>query len=196
MIGFMNKYIFGVGVPILLILTGVFFCVRLRFFCFLHPIKTLRALRSEGSEGGVSSAKALTLALAGTLGVGNMVGVASAITLGGYGAVFWMWVSALLAMSVKYAEIVLAMLHRRFDKSGRPYGAAMYYIKDTFKGRTGSVVAFVFAFFCIVNAISMGGMIQVGAAANAMNGAFGVPPLLIGAAFSVTVKDMASQPSP
>ena len=182
-----NKYLFGVGVPILLILSGAFFCFRLKFFHFLHPVKIVKSLFSGTKDDGVSSAKAVTLALAGTLGVGNMVGVASAIVLGGAGAIFWMWVSALLSMVLKYAEIVLAMLHRRFDREGRPHGAAMYYILDFFKGkRAGTILAGVFAFFCILNAVSMGGMIQVNAAASAMKGTFGILPITVGIFFAAT----------
>ena len=126
LIVFFNEYIFGAGVPILLILAGLFFCFKLRFFHFLHPIRVIKALKPDGNASGVSSLGATTLALAGTLGVGNMVGVASAIALGGFGAIFWMWISALVAMILKYAEITLAMAHRRFDSEGRPYGAATY----------------------------------------------------------------------
>ena len=149
---FLNKYLFGLGIPILLIGAGIFYCVRLGFFHFLHPIKVIKSLGTQESGGGVSSFKAVMLALAGTLGVGNMVGVASAIALGGFGAVFWMWVSALVAMILKYAEIVLAMLYRKYDGSGRPYGAAMYYVRACFKGKLGVVLAGVFAVFCIFNA--------------------------------------------
>lgn len=185
-LSFINKYALGVGVPTLLILSGVFFCFRLGFFHFIHPIKTLKCLFSGKRREGVSSAKALTLALAGTLGVGNMVGVASAISLGGAGAVFWMWISALLAMILKYAEIVLAMRHRIFDAQGRPHGSAMYYILDLFKGgRAGRLLAGVFAAFCILNAISMGGMIQANAAANAMKGTFDLPSIFVGAIFAL-----------
>lgn len=181
MIKFVNEYLFGIGVPILLILSGIFYCFRLKAFHFFHPIKVIKCLITKEKGKGVSSAKALTLALAGTLGVGNMVGVASAIALGGYGAVFWMWVSALVAMILKYAEIVLAMRHRRFDSEGKPHGAAMYYIKDLFKGnRLGGAIAAVFALFCILNALSMGGMIQVNAAARAMEGVFGIPSIAVG----------------
>lgn len=181
----LNEYVFGVGVPIILIGAGLFFCVRLGFFHFLHPLKVIKALRPEGNKKGVSSFGAVSLALAGTLGVGNMVGVASAIVLGGFGSIFWMWISALVAMVLKYAEIVLAMRHRRFDEKGRPYGAAMYYIFDGL-GRKwfGRIVACIFAILCLVNAVSMGGMIQVNAAAGAMNGVFGVNPLIIGACFA------------
>ena len=185
MIELINKYLFGVGVPVMLIFTGIFFCIRLGFFHFLHPLRTLGALRFRKGADGVSSAKALMLALAGTLGVGNMVGVASAISLGGYGAVFWMWVSAILAMVVKYAEIVLAMLHRRFDVNGAPHGAATYYIKDLFGGRTvGRVIAFAFALLCILNAVSMGGMLQVSSAADAASGVMKIPPIAVGLTFA------------
>lgn len=187
MIALLNKYVFGVGVPVLLIISGVFYCVRLRAFYFFHPIKSLKRMLLREKRGGVSPLKALCLALAGTLGVGNMVGVASAISLGGCGAVFWMWVSALVAMSLKYAEIVLAMRHRRFDNEGKPHGAAMYYITDLFLGRTaGRILSVIFALLCLLNAVSMGGMIQIKAAADAANGVFGVPHILIGGGFAVT----------
>ena len=184
LISMLNKYVFGVGVPIFLLLLGAFYCFKLRFFHFLHPIKVAKALFCK--ETGASSLKALALALAGTLGVGNMVGVASAIVLGGFGAVFWMWVSAFLAMILKYAEIVLAMRYRRFDANGRPYGSAMYYIEECFgKKRVGRVVAAVFAVFCLLNSISMGSMIQVNAASSAIESVFGVPAVAVGALISV-----------
>ena len=84
-IDFFNEYIFGVGVPVILIFAGVFFCFKLKFFHFLHPVKIIKALKPDNSKSGVSSFGAMSLALAGTLGVGNMVGVASAIALGGFG---------------------------------------------------------------------------------------------------------------
>lgn len=185
-VGFLNEYVFGVGIPVFLIIVGIFLCIKLSFFHFLHPIKVIKGLLSGNKGDGVSSAKALSLSLAGTLGVGNMVGVASAIALGGFGAVFWMWISALVAMIVKYAEIVIAILHRRYDKEGRPYGAAMYYISDCFKGRRlGKILAGVFGIFLLVNAFSVGSMIQVNAAAEAMRGVFGVTPIVIGVIFAI-----------
>ena len=84
-IDFFNEYVFGVGVPLILIFAGLFFCFKLKFFHFLHPIKIIKALKPDGAKSGVSSFGAMSLALAGTLGVGNMVGVASAIALGGFG---------------------------------------------------------------------------------------------------------------
>ncbi len=184
---FTNKYIFGIGVPLLLMLTGLFFCVVLKFFHFLHPLRTAGALFSGERTSRRSSVRALTLALAGTLGVGNMVGVASAISLGGAGAVFWMWMSAIVAMIVKYAEIVLAVRHRRIGSDGKPYGSAMCYIRDGIRGAFGKLLACVFAFFCLINALSMGSMIQVGAAAEAASESLGVPRLAIGIVFAAAV---------
>ena len=97
----------GGHVPILLLAVGVYFLFALRFQPLRSPKRMLSAMRRP-STGGVSPFRAVTLALAGTLGVGNIVGVANAVWIGGAGAIFWMWVSALVAMILKYAEIVLA----------------------------------------------------------------------------------------
>lgn len=98
-----------------------------------------------------------------------------------------MWISALVAMVLKYAEIVLAMRYRRYDAEGRPHGAAMYYIRRCFGGRLGVVLAGVFAAFCVVNSFSMGSMIQVSASANALEGTFGIPAIAVGIAFALIV---------
>ena len=108
-----NKYIFGAGVPIFLFLAAFMFLIRLSGKPLIHPIKMIRSMFKKKDGGGVSPIKAVLLALAGTLGVGNIVGVASAIAMGGAGSVFWMWVSAILAMMLKYAEVLLAVSHRR-----------------------------------------------------------------------------------
>ena len=122
--------------PIMLIAFGIYFCIALRLFFIRHPLMTVKGMLMRDKKGGISPFRAVTLALAGTLGVGNIAGVASSIAIGGYGSVLWMWVSALVAMVLKYAEIVLAVRHRRFDmKSGENYGGAPYYIEDHFKKR-------------------------------------------------------------
>ncbi len=102
--------------PLLLLGCGALFCARLGFFWIVHPIRTVKTLLSASDSSGHSPLRALTVALAGTLGVGNIAGVATAITAGGAGAVFWMWVSAILAMGVKYAEVALALNHRRRER--------------------------------------------------------------------------------
>ena len=99
--------------PIILMGGGICATVKLGGFWLLHPIKFCRRLKEAGDGSGTSPAKALATALAGTLGVGNMAGVATALTAGGPGALFWMWISAICAMGIKYAEVSLAVIFRK-----------------------------------------------------------------------------------
>ena len=173
MIEWINAYLLGTTVPIMLITVGIYFGFLLKWFHVIHPVRTV-AVAFGG--GGRSAFRALCLALAGTLGVGNIVGVAAALALGGSGAVFWMWVSAFFAMILKYAETVLAIRHRRSTNDGAPEGAAMYYIEDCFgtKKIMGRALASCFAFLLVLNALTMGSVIQIGAVADAMGEAFSV----------------------
>ena len=179
----------GILTPIMLLCAGVFFGFRLGWFHLRHPVRMLRTMTQRESAGGVSPIRALTLALAGTLGVGNIVGVASSIALGGYGSVLWMWVSAFVAMILKYAEIVLAMLYRKRDINGELHGGAYYYIKAFFhsKGlkRFGSVLGGVFAILCLLNTASMGSIVQANAISSAFEGQFGIPLWVTGGAVAV-----------
>ncbi len=127
---------------------------------------------SGGKNQGESPFASMTLALAGTLGVGNIVGVASAISLGGAGAVFWMWIGALFSMSLKYAETTLAVRYRRKRKDGY-YGGAMYYIRDGIKGKNAPLLGGIFAVLCIVNSLTTGTAIQVNAISESFKGIFG-----------------------
>lgn len=186
---FFNRYILGVLTPVLLMIAGVFYAVRLKLFHFRYPRRLLRGMLSDGANSGNSPLRALSLALAGTLGVGNIVGVASAIALGGFGSIFWMWVSALAAMLLKYAETVLAITHRRRGRDGEYHGGAMYYIKDRFSSigneAMGGLVAFFFAVLCIINSLTMGCMIQTGAVASAFEGVCNLEPSFTGGVFAV-----------
>ena len=178
-----NANVLGIGVPVALVLVGLFFTLREGIMCAAHPLRMLGGMLQR-SDGGTSPVRALTLALAGTLGVGNLVGVASAIYYGGPGAVFWMWVSALVAMSLKYAEVVLAVAHRRTDAQGKHRGGAMYYIVDCFASRglsgVGRAVAAIFALLCVVDGISMGCVIQTNAIGGVFEGICGIPGIWTG----------------
>ncbi len=177
------------AVPIMLFGAGIFYIVRLRGFYLLHPIRCLRVLKRRPTAGGISPFRALTVALAGTLGVGNIVGVASALCLGGAGAVFWMLVSALVAMVLKYAEITLAMRHRRPDAAGHLVGGAPYYMEDGLRRmgapRLGRGMAVLFALLCLVNAITMGSILQVNAVSGALEAGFSIPPLVTGVVLAI-----------
>ena len=155
-------------------LIGGYFAFRFRAFYLCHPLLSFRAMPLE------NGAKHMLLSLGGTVGVGNIIGVAVALLAGGSGAVFWMWVSAFFAMALKYAEITLGMLKRR-KENGVFKGGAPYYIKE----KLGSLAAFIFAFLLICNSVFMGGMIQSSAISEAINTAFNVSPVVTGVILSV-----------
>ena len=175
------QLISGVLMPLMLGCGGVYFLCSVGVKLFRRPRRLWHALSAGRGRG---AARALAVALAGTLGVGNIAGVATAMVLGGAGAVFWMWVSALLAMLLKYAEVLLAVRSRRIGE-GRYHGGAMYYIKECFGGGAGKWMATVFAVLCLVCAFTLGGVIQTSAAVGAAFKAFHVPPLAVGFAMGV-----------
>lgn len=168
----------GGAMPWLLGGAGLFFLFYLHGGPLAHPILALRAMTSTSSKGEASPFRAVMLALAGTLGVGNIVGVANAIVVGGAGAIFWMWISALLAMLLKYAEILLSVLYRRVGKRGF-FGGAYFYIKDHFaaigQARLAGVLSVLFALFMLLCALSMGCVIQVNAVSSAFSGITSLP---------------------
>ena len=174
-----NGVLCGIVLPISLVCVGLLFLFKLRFFFILQPFSVIKQIFY--SRGGFSS---LAVALAGTLGIGNIVGVASAIYMGGYGSIFWMWVSAFFAMGIKYAEVFLGMKYRRYGKDGY-YGGAPYYIYEGVKEKHGENIAFVFgsvfAFFCILNSFTTGNLVQI----NAVSTLLPIPKIVFGITFSI-----------
>lgn len=175
--------LFDVGVGILLpafiLLAGIYFTKYLHGFYLLHPYKTARLMLSREGQRKNSPLRALSVSLAGTLGVGNIVGVAVAIVMGGAGSLFWMWLSAFFSMILKYAEIVLAMRYK-IHKNGETFGGPMYYMRDGIGGRLGRGLAVAFAALGLFSAFSMGNMVQMNAASDAVESAFLVPDWLFG----------------
>ncbi len=176
----LNRYLSGIIMPFLLIFLGIFFLIKLKFFFILHPIKSVQSMLKNRKNGF----RSLSVALAGTLGVGNIVGVGSAILLGGAGSVFWMWVSALCAMSLKYAEVYLAMRFRRI-KDGKFFGGAPYYIRDGLKDILGIKWAYllscIFALLCVINSLTTGNLVQI----NSVSSLLPMSPLIFGIIFTV-----------
>lgn len=175
-----------VGGPVMIaaiISTGIYLSTRgsflqVRCFGFVLRETLFGIFRSEkGTRGDISPFQALTTALAATIGTGNIAGVATAISLGGPGAVFWMWVSAFFGMMTKYAEVVLAVHFRRAKKGGAVVGGPMYYLED---GLNLKVLAVLFALFGALAAFGIGNMVQANSVADAVNQAFGIPPLATG----------------
>ena len=108
--------------------------------------EAITSIRSSGGEGNVSAFKSLTTALAATIGTGNVAGVAGAIAVGGPGAVFWMWLIALVGMATKYAESLLAVHYREVDELGEHVGGPMYFIRNGL-GKNWAWMGWLFAFF-------------------------------------------------
>lgn len=183
-----NKYLSGVLLPIALAFFAVFFLLKLRGAPLIHPMAMLRSVFGKGEKERSSSVRAVIFALAGTLGVGNIAGVASAIALGGAGAVFWMWISAFLAMVLKYSEVVLALVHRR-SRNGEYYGGAMYYMRDFFNSRkkhlAGIVYSSAFTLLCLLNGFTMGCMIQSNAISQSLESSFGIAEKSSGAVLAI-----------
>jgi len=176
MLNFLNERFFGVLLPILLMVAGLFFLVRLRFFLLRHPVRILKAMFGEPGKRRASF-RAACVALSGTLGVGNIAGVAAAISVGGAGAVFWMWVCAFFAMVIKYVEVVTAMC---FRKEG--HGGASYYIE---KGLEKRWLGVLMAGIILLSSFGIGNIVQSSAAAEALWGSFSVPKFLTGIVFAV-----------
>lgn len=186
-----NSALSGIILPIVLIAGGIALGAKLKFFFVGHPVRFLKDLKNSGTGDGTSPFKALSIALAGTLGVGNISGVATAITAGGAGALFWMWVSAAAAMSIKYAEVFLAVKYREThtENGERRYsGGAYMYMKNGMSRIIGKhhakILSLFFAFLLVSNSLLTGNIVQVNAASSVFEG---VPPILCGAAFAVTV---------
>ncbi|RJL35430.1 alanine/glycine:cation symporter family protein [Bailinhaonella thermotolerans] len=173
----------------LLLLTGLYLTVRLRglqFHKLFHALYLALVRRSEpGGEGDITHYQALATALAATVGVGNIAGVATAIHLGGPGALFWMWVTGLVGMATKYAEAFLGVRFRRKDAKGEQSGGPMFYLTYGVGGRFGAILGILFAVFGALAAFGIGNMVQSNSVADAINAQWGVPMWLTGIIITV-----------
>lgn len=168
---------------------GLTLSVRLAFLPLRRLNYAFRQLwrgRHSAGKRGISPFSALMLSLSATIGTGNIVGVATAIGLGGPGALFWMWCSALLGMATKYAEAVCAVHFREQNQAGQFVGGPMYYIKNGM-GRRWLWLAVLFALFGALAGFGIGNAVQANSIADALNVAFGVPRPLLAVVLMVLV---------
>lgn len=133
-ISVVNSFVWGPWMLIFLVGTGIFLTLRLGFMQFTSLPYALKlafspSAQDKKSKGDISHFQALMTALAATIGTGNIVGVATAVVIGGPGAVFWMWITAIFGMATKYGEAVLAIKYRITDEKGEMAGGPMYYIE-------------------------------------------------------------------
>jgi len=183
----MSGFIWGLPLIILLLGTGVYLTILLRGIQFraLLPALYLALIKRKedgNAQGDISHFQALMTALSATVGVGNIAGVATAIAVGGPGALFWMWVTGLLGMATKYSEAVLAIKYREVDKYGTMSGGPMYYIS---KGLGLKWLGMRFAIFASIAAFGIGNMVQSNSVAHALGTAFGIPFWVTGAVLCV-----------
>jgi AGCS family alanine or glycine:cation symporter len=171
----LSSFIWGPFTLVLLVGTGIYLTIGLRFMSLRklgYGFKLLwQGRRQSGEEGDITPFNALMTALSSTVGTGNIVGVASAIAIGGPGAVFWMWVTALVGMATKYSEAVLAVNFREVDERGRHQGGPMYYIKNGL-GNNWKWLAFLFALFGTIAAFGIGNAVQSNAVSKALSTQF------------------------
>ena len=182
-----SGYIWGLPLIVLLLGTGIYLTVLLRGIQFraLLPALYLALIKrkeDDEAEGDISHFQALMTALSATVGVGNIAGVATAIAVGGPGALFWMWVTGLLGMATKYSEAVLAVKYREVDKFGTMSGGPMYYIS---KGLGLKWLGMLFAVFASLAAFGIGNLVQSNSVADALGEAFGVPFWITGAVLCI-----------
>lgn len=176
------------GPPMLVLLLGshIFLTFRTGFIQRKLPTAIkLSVTKDPDAPGDISQFGALCTALSATIGTGNIVGIATAIISGGPGAIFWMWVMAILGMMTNYSENVLGIFYRRKNAKGEWSGGAMYYLADGLgakKGckQLGKVLAVLFACFCVLASFGIGNMSQVNSIAGNMSSAFGVPTWVTG----------------
>ncbi|MGK9067197.1 alanine/glycine:cation symporter family protein [Stutzerimonas chloritidismutans] len=183
-IDFLNNIFWGYVLIYGLLAVGVFFTVRLGFLQFLHFGEMVRAIRGarQSDSSGISPFQALCTSLASRVGTGNLAGVAVALYLGGAGAIFWMWLVALVGMATAYAESSLAQLYKVRDGEGQYRGGPAFYISKGLKAPwAGGVfsVALIISFGLVFNAV------QANSIADAMQGAFGFSKLWVGVAIAV-----------
>jgi alanine or glycine:cation symporter, AGCS family len=173
LIATLSGWVWGPPMLTLLVGTGLYLSIILKglqFRALPHALKLIWVKDAE-HEGDISHFSALMTALAATVGIGNIVGVATAITLGGPGAVFWMWITGLVGMATKYSEAVLAVKYREKGKNGMR-GGPMYYLS---KGAGMPWLGTLFAIFTACAAFGIGNMTQANAAANILESTFNIP---------------------
>ncbi len=178
--------IWGLPLIILLIGTGIYLTIRVGFLQMrLLPYSLKLAFsfkQDKNSEGDISHFQALMTALAATVGTGNIVGVATAVVLGGPGAIFWMWISAFFGMATKYAEAILAVKYRIVDENGQMSGGPMYYLERGLKQKWLGVL---FAVFGALAAFGIGNLVQSNAVSTVVKTTFNVNEWVTGLALVI-----------
>ena len=189
-----NGILWGGGMIVLILGAGIYLTVATRFFQF-RKVKMIfretifslfkdKSVRKSGEKKSISQLQAVSTALAATMGTGNIAGVASALTLGGAGAVFWMWVSSLFGMMIVFCENVLGIYYRYKNSSGEWVGGPMVYLE---KGLGSKKLGMVYAVFCVLASFGMGNITQINSISLSAKTSFGVPCVVTGVISAVLI---------
>ncbi|MBR3762724.1 MAG: sodium:alanine symporter family protein [Lachnospiraceae bacterium] len=169
-----NGFVWGLPMMVLIMGVGIYLTIRCGFPQFRHFVHIMKNTlgkafeKTEKSQGSVSPFKAMCTALAASIGTGNIAGVSGAIAIGGPGAVFWMWVSALFGMCTKFSEVTLAVKYRERNQEGDWVGGPMYYITNGL-GKNWKWLSCVFAVFAALASFGIGNMTQINTIASTIN---------------------------
>ncbi len=198
--GAVNGVVWGIPMLILIIGTGIYMSVRTGFFqitriktwaneTFLAIFKKKSVTKTEEKKA-ITQFQALSTALAATIGTGNIAGVATAVCIGGPGAVFWMWLSALFGMMTSFSENVLGIYFRKKNEHGEWSGGAMYYLEEGLKEKKGlrriaKPLSVMFAIFCVLASFGIGNMAQSNSISSALQSNFNIPTVVTGVVLAV-----------
>lgn len=188
-VSWLNGIVWGVPMLVLILGVGVYLTIGLELKSVLRipfGFKLLWLGRQGAGEGEITPFSALMTSLSATIGTGNIAGVATAIFLGGPGALFWMWITALVGMATKFAEAVCAVKYREVDERGKHVGGPMYYIKNGL-GAKWSWLAVLFALFAGIAGFGIGNMVQTNSIAQALQSNFAIPEWITGIVVAVLV---------
>ena len=172
--GAINNFVWGVPMLVLLVGGGILLTIRckgVQFRKFGYAMKnTIGKIfkKGEAKEGEITPFQAMSTALAGTVGTGNIAGITTAVTLGGPGTIFWLWITALIGMATKYSEVLLAVKFREKNKYGDWVGGPMYYIKNGL-GKNWKWLGAIFCIFAALAAFGIGNAVQVGNITDSVN---------------------------
>lgn len=187
-----DSFVWGPVMLVLLVGTGVFLTIRLKFRTWrnlgyaLHSVLSKEARTKKRGTGDVSPFSALMTALAATIGTGNIVGVATAMFTGGPGALVWMWISACFGLTSKFSECMLAIKYREVNAKGEMSGGPMYTMKNAFKNKTfGKTMGFLFALFAVLASFGIGNMTQANSISGALQQSFNTPTVATGVVLTI-----------
>lgn len=198
--GAVNGVVWGIPMLVLIIGTGIYMSVRTGFFqitriktwaneTFLAIFKKKSVTKTDEKKA-ITQFQALSTALAATIGTGNIAGVATAVCIGGPGAVFWMWISALFGMMTSFSENVLGIYFRKKNEHGEWSGGAMYYLEEGLKEKKGlrhiaKPLSVLFAIFCVLASFGIGNMAQSNSISSAMQSNFNIPTVVTGVVLAI-----------